>query len=79
MVSVIGIVTPACPSAQALCRGSINFSMLGELTDQGRTTTRALGDRIRRLYVDNLGFLPPTLEDENILYLRFFNPLNQIC
>ena len=79
MVNVIGIITPPCPSTQAPCRGSINFSMLGELTDQGRMTTRALGDRIRRLYVDNLGFLPPTLEDENILYLRFFNPLNQIC
>ena len=47
-------------------------SMLGELTDQGRVTTMALGERIRRLYVDKLGFLPPTLEDENILYLRFF-------
>ena len=72
MVNVIGIVTFPYPSTQAPCRGSINCSMLGELTDQGRTTTRALGDRVRRLYVDSLGFLPATLEDENVLYLRFF-------
>lgn len=45
-------------------------SLLGELTDQGRFTTMALGERIRNLYVDKLGFLPQTLEDENILYLR---------
>ena len=40
-------------------------------------TTTALGQRLRKLYVDQLGFLPTTLRDDNILYIRsaklFFN------
>lgn len=47
------------------------FSLLGELTDQGRLSTLELGQRIRKLYVDQLGFLPRTLEDENTLYIRY--------
>ncbi|EME47784.1 hypothetical protein DOTSEDRAFT_123222 [Dothistroma septosporum NZE10] len=34
----------------------------GELTDTGRETTLALGQRIRQLYVDRLGFLPAVLD-----------------
>ncbi|RFU35798.1 4-nitrophenylphosphatase/Acid phosphatase, partial [Scytalidium lignicola] len=43
---------------------------LGELTDKGRETTSALGRRLRHLYVDQLGFLPETLEYGDMLYLR---------
>ena len=46
-------------------------SLLGELTDIGRVSTLSLGQRIRKLYVDQLGFLPKTLEDENTLYMRY--------
>ncbi|KAK4632932.1 putative acid phosphatase [Fulvia fulva] len=35
----------------------------GELTDRGRETTLALGQRIRQLYVDQLGFLPASLDE----------------
>lgn len=34
----------------------------GELTDRGRETTLALGQRIRRLYVEQLGFLPSHMD-----------------
>ncbi|KAI1430848.1 histidine phosphatase superfamily [Xylaria sp. CBS 124048] len=43
---------------------------MGMLTDRGRETTFDLGTRLRRLYVDQLGFLPPTLNDADLLYLR---------
>lgn len=45
----------------------------GMLTDRGRETTLALGERLRRLYVDQLDFLPPTLDSDaaaESLYLR---------
>ncbi|KXL41491.1 hypothetical protein M433DRAFT_72880 [Acidomyces richmondensis BFW] len=42
----------------------------GELTDVGRQTTLALGQRIRRLYVDQLGFLPAILSTSSTVYLR---------
>ncbi|TQS34469.1 hypothetical protein Golomagni_05145 [Golovinomyces magnicellulatus] len=42
----------------------------GELTNKGRITTFNLGRRLRHLYVDQLNFLPKTLEDAEILYLR---------
>ncbi|KAH9832414.1 putative histidine acid phosphatase family protein [Teratosphaeria destructans] len=42
----------------------------GELTDLGRQTTLALGERTRRLYVDQLGFLPKTLESGGTVHLR---------
>lgn len=38
----------------------------GELTNRGRETTLALGQRIRRLYVDDLGFLPKTLSGSEV-------------
>ncbi|KAF4123243.1 acid phosphatase [Geosmithia morbida] len=45
---------------------------LGMLTDRGRETTTALGRRLRHLYVDRLGFLPPAINDDTAasLYLR---------
>lgn len=44
----------------------------GELTNKGRETTLALGERIRRLYVDQLGFLPAVLDAKTLekVYLR---------
>ncbi|USW50037.1 Putative histidine phosphatase superfamily, clade-2, histidine acid phosphatase active [Septoria linicola] len=36
----------------------------GELTDRGRETTLALGQRIRTLYVNQLGFLPSFLDEQ---------------
>ncbi|KAI1194834.1 histidine phosphatase superfamily [Nemania serpens] len=43
---------------------------MGMLTDRGRETTFDLGSRLRKLYVEQLAFLPPTLQDANSLYLR---------
>ncbi|KAI5917101.1 putative acid phosphatase [Camillea tinctor] len=43
---------------------------MGMLTDRGRETTYDLGVRLRRLYVEQLGFLPRTLSDADSLYLR---------
>ncbi|KAI0476773.1 histidine acid phosphatase [Xylaria cf. heliscus] len=43
---------------------------MGMLTDRGRETTYDLGTRLRKLYVDQLGFLPATLQDADSLYLR---------
>lgn len=37
----------------------------GELTDKGRETTLALGERIRNLYINQLHFLPSTLSSSN--------------
>ncbi|KAK4504638.1 hypothetical protein PRZ48_002599 [Zasmidium cellare] len=37
----------------------------GELTDRGRETTLELGQRIRKLYVNQLGFLPPALDESS--------------
>ncbi|RFU75661.1 histidine acid phosphatase, partial [Trichoderma arundinaceum] len=42
----------------------------GMLTDRGRETTYALGTRLRKLYVDHLGFLPASIKDADFLYLR---------
>ncbi|EYE98874.1 putative acid phosphatase [Aspergillus ruber CBS 135680] len=42
----------------------------GELTDKGRETTFALGQRLRRLYVDQLGFMPEVKSDAEDMYLR---------
>lgn len=44
----------------------------GELTNKGRETTLALGERVRRLYVEQLGFLPGVLDKANLgsVYLR---------
>ena len=44
----------------------------GELTDRGRETTLALGERIRRLYVEQLGYLPTNMDSNTVseVYLR---------
>ena len=38
----------------------------GELTDRGRETALALGERTRKLYVEQLGFIPPILYSQSI-------------
>lgn len=43
---------------------------LGELTDKGRQTTFALGQRLRHLYIDQLGFMPSIKSDAEDMYLR---------
>ena len=45
-------------------------SNMAELTDHGRQTTLNLGRRLRHLYVHQLGFLPDTVSDANMVYLR---------
>lgn len=40
------------------------------LTDKGRLTTLELGERLRTLYVDRLGFLPSTIDSPDFIYLR---------
>ncbi|KAH8152453.1 uncharacterized protein LAJ45_03293 [Morchella importuna] len=42
----------------------------GELTDLGRQTTLALGQRARNLYINQLGFLPPSPGPQSSHYLR---------
>ncbi|KAL1978231.1 hypothetical protein VTN31DRAFT_1090 [Thermomyces dupontii] len=42
----------------------------GELTDKGRETTFRLGQRLRHLYVDQLGFLPKIKSNAEDMYLR---------
>ncbi|KAJ4373284.1 hypothetical protein N0V83_003578 [Neocucurbitaria cava] len=42
----------------------------GELTDKGRETTLALGQRLRHLYVDQLGFMPKLISSSDMIYLR---------
>lgn len=42
----------------------------GELTDKGRETTLALGQRLRHLYVDQLQFMPKLIADSDMIYLR---------
>lgn len=46
-----------------------NTCLLGELTDRGRTTTFALGRRLRDLYCERLKFLPE-VNDLDEIYLR---------
>lgn len=42
----------------------------GELTDKGRQTTLALGQRLRHLYVEQLQFMPKLISDSDMIYLR---------
>jgi acid phosphatase len=42
----------------------------GELTDKGRETTFALGQRLRHLYVDQLQFMPKLIAASDMIYLR---------
>jgi acid phosphatase len=57
--------SPNSPSSVLTC------SVATELTNRGRQTTLALGQRIRKLYVDQLKFLPKTLDDEDTVYIRY--------
>jgi acid phosphatase len=43
---------------------------LGQLTDEGRRSTHALGRRLRKLYVEQLAFMPDMLQDADMIYLR---------
>ncbi|KAI1819326.1 histidine acid phosphatase [Xylaria intraflava] len=43
---------------------------MGMLTNRGRETTSDLGTRLRKLYVDQLGFLPPVLQGSDSIYMR---------
>jgi acid phosphatase len=45
-------------------------SQLGELTDKGRETTLALGQRLRHLYVDQLKYMPSLISSSDSIYLR---------
>jgi acid phosphatase len=49
---------------------NLRYSRPGELTDKGRETTLALGQRLRHLYVDQLGFMPKLIADSDMIYLR---------
>lgn len=40
------------------------------LTDTGRRTTLELGERLRTLYIDRLGFLPSAIDSADFIYLR---------
>ncbi|KAI4123867.1 MAG: hypothetical protein LQ347_005979 [Umbilicaria vellea] len=52
-------------------RGEIDaVCQFGELTDKGRDTTLALGQSLRHLYVDQLGFMPKLIADAELIYLR---------
>jgi acid phosphatase len=42
----------------------------GELTDKGRETTLALGERLRHLYIDQLNFMPSLISSSDMIYLR---------
>ena len=42
----------------------------GQLTDLGRQTTLALGQRLRHLYVNQLKFMPATISNASGIYLR---------
>ncbi|KAK4986991.1 hypothetical protein LTR50_004943 [Elasticomyces elasticus] len=42
----------------------------GELTDKGRATTLALGEWLRHLYVEQLGFMPKLIMNADNIYLR---------
>ncbi|KAK3699792.1 hypothetical protein LTR37_016301 [Vermiconidia calcicola] len=61
------------PTLLAGSKGEIDaVCQPGELTDRGRETTLALGQRIRKLYVEQLGFLPSTIDQSSAsgVYLR---------
>ncbi|POS76849.1 histidine acid phosphatase [Diaporthe helianthi] len=47
-----------------------NLCEMGMLTDKGRMTTYLLGERLRALYVKQLGFLPDTIDSTDFMYLR---------
>jgi acid phosphatase len=54
----------------SICTDNHRCSQPGELTDKGRETTLALGQRLRSLYVDQLHFMPKLISDSDMIYLR---------
>lgn len=59
------------PTIAAGPHGEVDgICQLGELTDKGRDTTYELGKRLRRLYVDQLQFMPKLIADADMIYLR---------
>ena len=59
------------PTIAAGPNGEVDgICQFGELTDKGRETTYALGDRLRHLYVDQLNFMPKLIADADMIYLR---------
>ncbi|KAH0834797.1 hypothetical protein J3R83DRAFT_10398 [Lanmaoa asiatica] len=50
-----------------------NLCLLGDLTDIGKESTYNFGVALRKLYVDKLGFLPGTLQNEKQAYFRSTN------
>ncbi|RDW90232.1 putative acid phosphatase [Aspergillus mulundensis] len=60
-------IYPVCASAAS---SNCSSSQHGELTDKGRETTYQLGQRLRNLYVDQLGFMPKIKSDTEDMYLR---------
>ncbi|KAL1880660.1 hypothetical protein Daus18300_001272 [Diaporthe australafricana] len=57
------LVTGATGGVDDICE-------MGMLTDKGRETTHSLGRRLRGLYVEQLGFLPETIDSAEFMYLR---------
>jgi acid phosphatase len=54
------------PALQSGPKGELNsMCQPGELTDRGRETTLALGQRFRQLYVNRLKFLPEFLDEDS--------------
>ena len=47
-----------------------NICQPGELTDKGRASTLALGQRLRTLYIQQLNFMPDKLSSSDAIYLR---------
>jgi len=59
------------PTIAAGPNGEVDgICQFGELTDRGRETTYELGSRLRRLYVDQLQFMPKLIADADMIYLR---------
>lgn len=73
MVNLMGCVTWVwSKSIIPLCDMLYILTCISEgmLTDVGRLSTLALGERLRTLYVDQLKFLPNTIGSANFIYLR---------
>lgn len=58
------------PSIFAMLTPDASPSQPGELTDKGRETALVLGQRLRYLYVDQLGYMPKIIKDADMIYLR---------
>ncbi|EEP78057.1 conserved hypothetical protein [Uncinocarpus reesii 1704] len=70
VVMVSGKLTSCINAHGDDCTDTSLSSQLGELTDKGRQTTLALGRRLRNLYIDQLGYMPPIISNADHMYLR---------